>query len=38
MMGRSYMPTHLFPNIQNAQPYKQKDENSSDGSSSNQNK
>ena len=35
MMGRSYMPTHLFQNIQNAQLQKQADENSSGGSSQN---
>ena len=33
MVGRSYMPSHLFQNIQNAQLDKQEDENSSGGSS-----
>ena len=37
-MRRSYMPTHLFQNIQNAQLHKQEDENSSGDSGSNQNK
>ena len=33
MVGRSYMPSHLFQNIQNAQLHKQEDENSSGDSS-----
>ena len=38
MIGRSYMLTHLFQNIQNAQFHKQRGENSSGGSSSSQSK
>ena len=37
-MSQSYMPTHLLNNIQNAQLHKQEHENSSGGSSCNQNK
>ena len=38
MIGRSHLPAHLLQNIQNARLQKQKDENSSGGSTSNQNK
>ena len=38
IMGRSYMPTDLFQNIQNAQLHKQEGQKSSGGSSSSQNK
>ena len=38
IIGRSYISTHLFQNIQNARLQKQEDESSSGGSSSNQNK